>query len=121
MQFRPVGLERPGEEVTPEGAEFSEGFCRRAAARDRGGQGSRTDRCHDAASAFFIRGFSAKSAVFGAEDEFSPDLLKDGFNCRDSQHIWFRPRIHRGERMENAGLRLRFRGCAATSAAANFR
>jgi hypothetical protein len=34
MQFRPVGVERPGEEGAPEGHEFGEWFC--GAVRGRG-------------------------------------------------------------------------------------
>ena len=101
MQFRPVGVERLGEEVAPESAEFGEGFCWRTSAGGRDGEGSRCDRCHDAASVFSFAPFPRETPFFGAENQFSPDLLKDGFNCSDSQHIWFRPRIHRGERMQN--------------------
>jgi hypothetical protein len=49
-----------------------------------------------------MRGFRTQNAVFDAENEISPDLLKEGFNCRHLAHTWFRPRNHRGERMENA-------------------
>ena len=63
MQFRPVGIERPGEEVAPEGAEFGEGFCGRTSA------GGRDEEEADVIVAmtrplFFIRAFSARNAVF---------------------------------------------------------
>jgi hypothetical protein len=61
------------------------------------------------------------SRLFGAGAEFSPDLLKDGFNCTDLGGHGFEPVFIRGERMENGFLRLPFGGRAATSAAANFR
>jgi hypothetical protein len=51
---------------------------------------------------FVMRGLPAQNAVFDAENEISPDLLKDRFNCYDLARVWFRPRNHRGERMENA-------------------
>jgi hypothetical protein len=43
----------------------------------------------------FLRSrLAAKNAVYGAENQFWPDLLKDGFNCRDLAHTWCPPRIH---------------------------
>ena len=93
MQFRPVGVKRPCEEMLPESLEFSERRGLSVAAGCLGGKGRRSDRCHDAAS-FFIRGFAAGRAFFCAENEFWPDLLKDSFNCRDSPHTWCPPRIH---------------------------
>ena len=87
VQFRPVGVERPVEELAPEGAELGEGLCRSAAACAPGryaGKGCRSDRCHDAACCFRSRPGAAWSAFFGAENEFWPDLLKDGFNCPGS-------------------------------------
>ena len=107
---------------------------RRTAARRRGfgerlgcpsrrsageGEGCRSDGCHDEALCF-LRGFCRGSAFCGADSEFWPDLLKEGFNCRDLAHTWCRSRIHRGERMENRIPRLPFGARAATSAAANF-
>jgi hypothetical protein len=114
VQFRPVGVERLGDELAPEGAEFCEGFFQSVAAVRRGVQGCRTDRSHDAGPCFQI-------AFFGAEDEFSPDLLKEGFNCLDLGPHSDQPVFIRGERMENGFPRLPFGGRAATSAAANFR
>jgi hypothetical protein len=62
-----------------------------------------------------------KTPYSAPEDEFSPDLLKDSFNCRDLAPHGVHPVFIRGERMENGFPRLPFRGHAATSAAANFR
>jgi hypothetical protein len=53
-------------------------------------------------------------------NQFSLYLLKDGFNCPDLPPDGGHPVFVRGERMENAPLRLPFAGRAATSAAANF-
>jgi hypothetical protein len=39
MQFRPVGIECPGEELTPEGADFSERRGPPVAAARLGGKG----------------------------------------------------------------------------------
>jgi hypothetical protein len=63
---------------------------------------------------------SRLNRLFGAENEFSPDLLKDSFNCPDLARHGDHPVFTRGERMENAGVRLPFGSRAATSAAANF-
>jgi hypothetical protein len=41
-------------------------------------------------------------AFFGAEDEFSPDSLKDSFNCPDLGRHGDQPVFTRGERMEKA-------------------
>jgi hypothetical protein len=41
-------------------------------------------------------------AFSGAENEFSPDLLKDSFNCRDLSPHGVHPVFIRGERIENA-------------------
>jgi len=115
VQFRAVWVERLGDELAPEGAEFCKGFFQSVAAVRRGGvKGCRTDRSHDAGPCFQI-------AFFGAEDEFSPDLLKEGFNCLDLGPHGDQPVFIRGERMENGFPRLPFGGHAATSAAANFR
>src|SRR4249920_1371300 len=48
MQFRAIGVERPGEELAKEGAEFCKGLCQAVAAVRRGVEGCRTDRSHDA-------------------------------------------------------------------------
>src|SRR5204862_1144701 len=103
-----------GDELAPEGAEFCEGFFQSVAAVRRGVQGCRTDRSHDAGLVF-------KAPYSAPENEFSPDLLKDGFNCRDLSPHGVQPVSIRGERMENGFPRLPFPGRAATSAAANFR
>src|SRR5829696_5086058 len=62
-----------------------------------------------------------QNAFFGAEDEFSPDLLKEGFNCLDLGPHGDQPVFIRGERMENGFPWLPFGGRAVTSAAANLR
>src|SRR4051812_24069896 len=54
VQFRPVGVERPGHELAPEGAEFRQRLGRPVAVR-RGGEGCRTDRSHDASPWFHLR------------------------------------------------------------------
>ena len=59
MQFGPVGVERLGDELTPEGAEFGEGPCETVAAVRRGGKGCRSDRCHDAGPLFSLAAFAA--------------------------------------------------------------
>jgi hypothetical protein len=114
VQFRAVGVERLGDELAPEGAEFCQRFCQSGACMCRGVKGCRTDRSHDAGPCFQV-------AFFGAENEFSPDLLKDGYNCRDLGAHGDQPVFIRRERMENGFPRLPFGGRAATSAAANFR
>jgi hypothetical protein len=95
VQFRTVGIERPGYELAPEGAEFCQRFCQPWVCMHRGGKGSRTDRGHDAGPCFH-------DAFFGAETSFQLDLLKDGFNCRDLTPDGDHPVFIRGERMENA-------------------
>jgi hypothetical protein len=92
-------VECPGEELAPEDAEFGDNFRKTSAAGRGGGQGCA--RCHDAALLFIMRGFRAQNAVFDAENEISPDSLKEGFNCRHRPYTWFPSRIQRGERMEN--------------------
>ena len=123
MQFRPIGVERPVHELAPEGAELGEGFGLSAAAvrrGDTGRKGCRSDRCHDAGPLFSLAAVAACDAFCGAENEFSPDLLKDSFICRDLGSHGVHPVFIRGERMENGFLRLPFGARAATSAAANF-
>jgi hypothetical protein len=94
MQFRAVGVERLGHELAPESAELCQRFCQSGVSVSRGGKGCRTDRSHDAGPCF-------QDAFFGAENEFSPDLLKDSFNCRDLGRHGDYPVFIRGERMEN--------------------
>jgi hypothetical protein len=93
VQFGPVGVERLGEEGLPESAEFGEGLCN-AGSVGRGGKGCGSDRCHDAWPACFHRGFCRLGAFCRAGNEFWPDLLKEGFNCRDLAHTPY----SRGER-----------------------
>src|SRR3954451_1206938 len=94
VQCRAVGVERLGDELAPEGAEFCQRFCQSVAAVRRGVKRCRTDRSHDAGPCFQV-------AFFGAENEFSPDLLKDSYNCRDLGAHGDYPVFNRGERMEN--------------------
>src|SRR5215212_1876028 len=62
-----------------------------------------------------------KTPYSAPENEFSPDLLKEGFNCLDRCPHGDYPVVIRGERMENGFPWLPFGGRAATSAAANLR
>jgi hypothetical protein len=65
MQFRPVGVEGPDEELMPEMADFGENTRLPVAAGCRGGEGCRTDGCHDAALPFFARGLRRlRNALF---------------------------------------------------------
>jgi ATP-binding cassette ChvD family protein len=66
-------------------------------------------------------GWPRKTPYSAPENEFSPDLLKEGFNCLDRCPHGDHPVFIRGERMENGFPRLPFGSCAATSAAANLR
>jgi hypothetical protein len=118
VQFRPIGIERPGEELAPEGAEFGDNLRKAGAAGPGSGQGRA--RCHDAALLFIMRGFRAQNAVFDAENEISPDSLKEGFNCRDLRAHGFDPVIIGVNGWKTRGVRLRFGGTAVTSAAAKF-
>jgi hypothetical protein len=113
VQFRAVRVERDGDEPAPEGAEFCQRSCQSGVRLSRGGKRCRTDRSHDA-------GPCSSNAFFGAENEFSPDSLKDSFNCLDLGGHGVYPVFIRGERMENGFPRLPFGGRAATSAAAKF-
>jgi hypothetical protein len=81
MQFRPVGIEGAGEELAPEGANSSKSMGRLAAV-GRGAEGCGREGYHDA-PACLLAAYAAQSALFGAESQLSPDLLKQGFNCRD--------------------------------------
>jgi hypothetical protein len=65
IQFRPVGIESPGDELAPEGTDFSERVGAVAAAC-RGGKGSRSDACHDEALLFFAGGFCRAERPFEA-------------------------------------------------------
>src|SRR5207247_8469360 len=83
VQFRAVGIERLGDELAPEGAEFCEGFFESVAAVRRGVQGCRTDRSHEAGPCFQLRRLAAYTHYSAPENEFSPELLTGSFNCRD--------------------------------------
>jgi hypothetical protein len=92
MQFRPVGVEGAGEELTPEAANFGEQAGPSVVAGRRGGKGSRSDRCHNA-DLLFAGGFRrVRGAFSGGKGDIWPDLLKQGFNCSDPSHTWCRPR-----------------------------
>jgi hypothetical protein len=88
MQFRPVGIEGPDQELAPEAADRRKRLVLSVAASRRGGKGCRNDACHDVALLFFARLLPSRGACFAAGNEFSPDLLKEGFNCRDLGHTW---------------------------------
>ena len=64
VQFRPVGVECPGEEGAPEGFEFGKGFC--GAVRGRGGKGCGIDHSHDAGPLVFFAAFAALFTRFVA-------------------------------------------------------
>jgi hypothetical protein len=38
-----------------------------------------------------LAAYAAQSALFDAEDQLWPDLLKQGFNCRDLARTWYQP------------------------------
>jgi hypothetical protein len=42
----------------------------------------------------FGGGFRRLDALWCAESQLSPYLLKEGFNCRDLPHTWCPSRIH---------------------------
>ncbi len=84
-----------GDELPPEGAEFRQRFHQSGVCVCRGGQRCRSDRSHDAGPCF-------QDAFFGAENQFSPDSLKEGFNCRDLEGDGDQAVFIHGERMENA-------------------
>src|SRR4249919_1081138 len=54
VQFRAVGVERLGDELAPEGAEFWERICQSGDCMCRGVNRFRTDRSHDAGPCFQI-------------------------------------------------------------------
>ena len=131
MQFRPVGIEGPGKELPPEAADRGIRLVLSVTAGRRGGNGRGNDACqdtcHDVAPLFRARLLPPRCACFDAGNEFSPDLLKEGFNCRDPGHTrpclgphGDGPVMIRGERSENEAPRLPFGGRAATSAGSKF-
>jgi hypothetical protein len=100
MQLRPIRVERPDQELPPKRSEFA----KRAAlpfSAFRGVWKEICDGCHDAARLFSLAAQAAQEALPGAENEFSPDLLKQGFNCHHPTGGGSLV-IIRGERMENA-------------------
>jgi hypothetical protein len=101
MQFRPVGVERPGEEGAPEGAEFGKRLFCPGVAGGGTGVGNRSDRGHDAGPVVFTAAFAALGAFRRAENELWPDSLKVGFNCRNRCRYGVSPVFIRGERREN--------------------
>ena len=64
VQFRPVGVERPGEEGAPEGLEL--GNRLRGAVRGRGGEGCGFDHSHDARPELLVAAFAALITRFAA-------------------------------------------------------
>ena len=63
MQFRPIGVESPGEELVPEGADLGEqAGLRDVAAACRGGSEADVMACHDAALLFSLATSAAASA-----------------------------------------------------------
>lgn len=96
MQFRPVGVEGPGEELAPEVADFGDSACMPGAVACRGRERCGVAGCHDTGPAVFrSRPLPRwKRPFWGVEGEFWPDLLKEGFNCNDLPQAWYRPRNH---------------------------
>src|SRR5206468_12805692 len=76
VQFRPVGIERLGEEGAPEGAEFGERLFCPGVAGGGSGVGNRDDGGHDAGPIVFTAAFAALGAFRRAENELWPDSLK---------------------------------------------
>jgi hypothetical protein len=87
MQFRPIGIESPVEELVPEGADVGEqtGFANASACR--GGVWFWRDDCHDAALPFSRATSFAASAFFRRHRQFWRDLLKEGFNYHDQRRM----------------------------------
>jgi hypothetical protein len=82
VQFRPVGIECPGEELAPERPDASERPGASVAAVRPGGEGCGADGRHDS-PAHFVRRFLSYGALFAAlTGSFWPNSLKEGFNCR---------------------------------------
>src|ERR1700678_14243 len=91
MQFRPVGIEGPDEELTPEGNQPGERARASIAASCRGRDGGRGNGRHDE-SCLFPAASVTRSAFLGADRQLWSYLLKDSFNCRDPARTWCRPR-----------------------------
>jgi hypothetical protein len=83
VQFRPIGIEHFLEELTPECLQLGKQAGLAVAVLYRRGERGGRDGGHDAFSLFSRAAFAALERFFGAENEFWPDLLKDGFNCPD--------------------------------------
>src|SRR5882757_499501 len=93
VQFRPVGVERLGEELAPEGLETGKRGLS-GVAGGRGGNRGRRDGSHDAFSLFSFRGLCRAGRFLSVEHKSWLDLLKEAFNCRDRAHTWCRSSIH---------------------------
>jgi hypothetical protein len=78
MQFRPVGVEGPDEEVAPEALQAGNSAGLSLPAH-RMGNTVRSDRRHDTGSLFIRAALAALDAIFGAGTQLLPTLLKDGF------------------------------------------
>jgi hypothetical protein len=103
MQFRPIGVEGPVEELAPERLEFGNRAGPIVAAGRGGRKRSRCEAGHDGL-AVFGAAFAAWRRFVGAENEFWPDLLKEGFNCRDPPSHGDDTVFIRGEWRENSIL-----------------
>jgi hypothetical protein len=88
MQFRPVGVEGPGEKLAPEGADFGEGTWPAGAAAGRGDQEMRSDARHDESCLVFGDFSRAKRSFPALTWSFGRKLLKLGFNCPDPHPVW---------------------------------
>jgi hypothetical protein len=79
MQFRPVGIERPGEEQVPEAPDFGEQA--RFAVLMVHDAGRRCESRHDG-PAFLSGDFCrAQRFFFALAGSFWRESLKEGFNC----------------------------------------
>jgi hypothetical protein len=88
MQFRPVGIKSPGEELAPEGADFGEGTWPADACACRGDHEVRSDARHDESCLVFGDFSRAKRSFPALTWSFGRKLLKVGFNCPDPHRLW---------------------------------
>ena len=106
MQFRPVGVECPGEELAPEGADFGEGPDRPS--RLRVGEEREPDVMVAMTRPAFFRRLLSRGALFGAlTASFGRELLKEGFNCL-IWSTWYHPVISVVNGWKTSGARLPF-------------
>jgi hypothetical protein len=88
VELRPVGIEGPGEELAPEGAEVGEGARPSIADAGRGGKRARSDARHDESCLFSGDFCRAKRFLGALTGSFGRKSLKEGFNCRYPYWYW---------------------------------